>query len=880
VTFLFTDIKGSTRLWDEHPAEMAGALAVHDRIVRDVVVVHGGVVFATGGDGFAVAFGRAADAVAAAVAAQRRLLAESWPDGISLRVRMGVHTGEAQEREGDYFGSAVNTAARLMSTVGGGHVGVSAVTAMLAGGVEDVEFVAAGPVELRGVREPVEVFGVRAAGVEWSSDALLVERPPGNMPIPPDVFVGREAEIKALVEVLRASRLVTLTGVGGVGKTRLAVETAALVGGEFPQGVWLVELGALAQPEALGHLVATTLGVRSQPGEDPVDGVVDSFRARRALIVLDNCEHLLASVATLVGALLRDCRSVRVLATSREPLGLRVERVVAVSSLDPGEQVELFLVRVHAHGTAADLDERDRELIVAIGARVDGIPLAIELAAGRARSLDLDELYRRLEDRFRLLRGSGRGGVERHQTLRATVAWSYQLLTPAEQTVFNRLSVFAGSFALAAAEHVAGSDLLDGGDLVDVVGGLVDKSMLTLDRSTHPARYRLLETLRQYGEEQLADSDPNGVTRDQHLDYYTTLAEQTARDYESADQVVAADSFDIEWDNLRAARQWAETSGDVDRAARIVVATAWYAQLTPRAEHDGWTASTLATLRPGHPSLADLLSWHAMWIVLQANGYEAALAIAQRGLRTSDASHLARCYCAACAATASVGLGRVEQALESARVAIASLTDDTSKLHCSAALVWIMATTANDLVTAGVLADNHRRAAEAAGSALYLATAQRNTAVIALATGRRADALSAARESVRLARVARAGLAEADGLTWVAAALDPGDDDYESACAELIESIVRARYWFGLFMVIEQLAHYWLLRDAIDDAAVAAGYHDANVQGIHVAETRESLAAIRTNPAATSLFERGKRMSRDEIVAFLLGRLRAEAELA
>jgi hypothetical protein len=559
-------------------------------------------------------------------------------------------------------------------------------------------------------------------------------------------------------------------------------------------------------------------------------------------------------------------------------LGLAGEHVVAVASLDRDEQVELFSVRVHAHGAQAEFDERDRATISAIGARLDGIPLAIELAAGRARSLDLDELLRRLEDRFRLLRGSGRGGVERHQTLRATVAWSYQLLTPAERIVFNRLSVFAGTFDLAAAEQVAGAHPLDGDDVVDVLAGLVDKSMLTMDRGTHPARYRLLETLRQYGEEQLAVTEAAGETRDRHLDYHTTLAERTGDDYEGVHQVVAADRFEVEWDNLRAALQWAQSSGDIDRAARVVVATAWYAQLTPRSEHDGWTASTVAALGPGHALLADLLSWQAWWTVLQANGYEAALETAQRGFRTPSASKLAHAYCAVCAATACVGLGRVGEAVGFARVAIASLTDDTTTLHCSLALVWIMASTANDLVTAGFLADNHRRAAEAAGSPLYLANAHRNTAVIALSTGRRADALRAARASVTLARVARAGLAEADGLLWVASALDAGDDDYSSACVELIESIVRARYWFGLFMVIEQLAHYWLARGMIDDAAVTAGYHDANVQGMYAPATQQSLAAIRTSAAAAPSFERGKRMSRDDIVAFLLGRLRAEGE--
>ena len=576
---------------------MGPALARHDDIVRGAVDALGGFVFSTGGDGFGVVFSRAADAVSAALAAQRALAAEDWSGGAVLRVRIGIHTGEAEERDGDFFGNPVNRAARIMGAANGGQILVSDLTAGLVEQLSEVKLVDLGLVELKGVVEPVHVHGVAGEGHEWIDAPLLTGQVTrGNLPRLQTESVGDLADLQRRVANLARARVVTLTGSGGVGKTRAAIEIGWLVVDEFVGGVWFVELAPVADPALAITTIASTLGARLQPGATMVESIVEWCVGRRMLLILDNCEHVLDAVVEVVGAIVAGCATVTIITTSREPIGVPGETVVRIASLDERYATELFVLRARSADAGFEPTETDGAAIAAICRRLDGIPLAIELAAARIRSLSPAELLARLDDRFRLLRGGGRGGLERHQTLRETVAWSYQLLSEDARLLFDRLSVYAGSFDLDAAEVICAGDIdagdLDVEDIVDLLGDLVDKSMVNASRTGRGTRYRLLETLRQYGEERLDDRGETGVVRDAHLHHFVTVAQRLNKQWWSPDQAEAGDRFDDDWENLGSAHTWAITTGDIDHAHTLVGATGSFATGRVRRDHQEWSVRT------------------------------------------------------------------------------------------------------------------------------------------------------------------------------------------------------------------------------------------------------------------------------------------------
>jgi predicted ATPase/class 3 adenylate cyclase len=594
VTFLFTDIEGSTPLWDAYPNAMREALERHDVIVRKAIVEAEGHVFSTGGDGFGAVFARAANAVAAAVGVQQTLDAEPWPEHVALRVRMGMHTGEAQEREGDYFGPPVNRAARLMGAANGGQVVLSALTAELLGESSGLDLVDLGSVQLKGVVDPVHAFGVDAEGAEWIDQPLVSsQRSVGNLARLHTDFVGDLVDLQSRVSSLSNARLVTLTGSGGVGKTRAAVEIGWLVVDEFMDGVWMIELAPIADPDVVIAAVASTLSVQPQAGTTVVEAIVDWCADRRLLLILDNCEHVLEPAMELVSAIVAGCPTVTVIATSREPLGVSGEAVIRVPSLAEGHGIELFCDRASAADGAFVPSSGDMATIADICSRLDGIPLAIELAAARIRSLSPDELLARLDDRFRLLRGGGRGGLERHQTLRAAVTWSYQLLGDMDRLLFDRLSVFAGGFDLAAAEEVCAGDGIDEYDVVDVVSELVDKSMVIAERTGLTTRYRLLETMRQYGEERLDDRGETVTIRDRHLAHYREIAAGVQELWCSPEQLRADTIADCEWANFRAAHAWALTMGEFDQAVRLLSGLHSHTVAKMKVEFDDWAIRTI-----------------------------------------------------------------------------------------------------------------------------------------------------------------------------------------------------------------------------------------------------------------------------------------------
>jgi predicted ATPase len=491
VTFVFTDIEGSTRRWERDPEAMRTALLAHDEVLGSTVDAHGGWLFKHTGDGVCAVFVSARAAVEAAVDAQCRL---------ELPVRMGVATGEAECRGEDYFGPVLNRTARVMAAGHGGQILAAASTAAVVSGVDLID---RGQHRLRDLSGVEHLYQVRAAGLRVEFAPLrTLDAVPGNLPVQVTSFVGRDDEVKKLIEQVRAHRLVTLTGVGGVGKTRLAVQLA----GEFSDGVWLVELAPVGDP-AVPDVVATALGVTPQAGLTVSDSIAQALSGRRLLIVLDNCEHVLGAAGDVVETILTRTATVTVMATSREGLRLPAEQLWPVPSLDiaggaNSAAVELFVERAHAvkpdfaPGVGAD-----SEAVAEICRRVDGIALAIELAAARMVSMSPQDVRDRLGDRFRLLSGSRRG-LERHQTLRNTVQWSYDLLDDGERAVLGCCSVFADGFDLAAAAHLC--DGLDEYTVLDRLDSLVRKSLVTSEQVGSHARYAMLETIRQFAEEQLA----------------------------------------------------------------------------------------------------------------------------------------------------------------------------------------------------------------------------------------------------------------------------------------------------------------------------------------------------------------------------------------
>ncbi len=458
--FLFTDLEGSTPQWEAHPVEMAAAVARHDQLVRAAVTAHDGQVFSTGGDGFAVVFPTPAGAVHTALGLQRALAAEAWRPEITIRARMAVHAGTAERRDANFFGTEVNRAARLAAAAHGGQLVVSQAAADLLGGSLEpgAELVDLGHYMLKGLTRPERIHQIVAPGLAGAERGLrATPADEGNLPAPVTSFVGRQDELAALVNQVHAQPVVSLVGPGGVGKTRLALEAAHRLAGAFPDGRWLCELAPVASPADVAWAVAGVLRARPAEGGSVVDAVVEHLFGRRALLMVDNCEHVLDAAAELVARVTAACPTVAVLATSREPLAVPAEQVWPVAGLD------------------------------------------VAVDAARARTMTVADLAARLDDRFRLLRAPARGRAGRHQTLLAAVDWSYQLLDDRERALFDRLSGFPGSFDAPAATAVCGSPPVSADIVDELLHQLVDKSVVIADRSAPRTRFSLLETLRPIG---------------------------------------------------------------------------------------------------------------------------------------------------------------------------------------------------------------------------------------------------------------------------------------------------------------------------------------------------------------------------------------------
>lgn len=659
ITFLFTDIEGSTRLWEYYPDAMQQALVRHDVMLRDVIAAHGGYVFSTAGDAFSIAFPSPRAALDAAIEGQHRLASETQDEVGRLRVRMALHTGSAYERDGDYFGPTLNRCARLLAAAHGGQVLVSLTTGELVRDMlpEEADLRDLGEHRLRDLARPERVFQLQHPDLPASFPAIRsLDAFAHNLPVQVTSFIGRRRDLEAVADLMLQTRLLTLTGVAGSGKTRLALQAAAELVSVFRDGVWLVELGALHDTALIAVEVSAALGVEQLPGRAMQESLIEYLRTRHTLLVLDNCEHLLDSVVPLLDALLRSCPRLQLMATSREALGMAGEVLYLVPSLsvpppgrdtdlkalDEHEAVRLFVERAAAVRPGFSLTDANSAAVADISRRLDGIPLAIELAASRIRAMSAEQLADRLDDRFALLTGGSRAALPRQQTLEAAMDWSYELLTVPEQLLLRRLSVFRGGFSMEAAEKVGAAGEVGRFDALDLLSRLVDKSLVVAEERNDEMRYRLFETVRTYARTKLDATDDGRNTETRHAGYYLELAETAETRMHGPAEATWLRKLEADHDNLRASIEWAlgDRRGEMALRFSWALLTYWVARglsqeglrLVERALQLGEAVDPLIRAR-GMETAAMLLIYHgdpARAVLLLARSEETFSALGAR----------------------------------------------------------------------------------------------------------------------------------------------------------------------------------------------------------------------------------------------------------
>ena len=604
VSFLFTDIEGSTQLSQRYPEAFPAALARHHAILNEAIAAQHGQVFQIIGDAFCVAFDTASDALNAALEAQRGFLREAW-NPTPIKVRMGIHTGEASlgdmdARAGGYTGYLTLTRVqRVMSTAYGGQVLLSGASAELVRVhlPEKITLRDMGEHHLKGIISPEHLWQVVAPDLPQDFPPLRsLSAFPNNLPSQVTSFVGREHELAEVKQLLATTRLLTLTGPGGMGKTRLSLQVAVDVLDTFKDGVWFIELATLTDPALVPITVASVLGVREEHSRPLTATLVNWLRNKQLLLILDNCEHLIEACAEFADRVLHNSRETRILATSRESLAIAGESTYRIPSLeapDPKDQipleilsqyaaVRLFVERATQALATFSLTEANAPAVVQICFRLDGIPLAIELAAARVKAMRVEQIAARLDDRFRLLTSGSRTALPRQQTLRSLIDWSHALLTEPERVLFRRLSVFAGGWTLEAAEQECADDVgaphaapLQKEDVLDLLTRLVDKSLVVLDEQALEPRHRMLETIREYAREKLLEANESERLRDRHMHFFVQLAEHTEPILQTAQRAEWLPRLEAEHDNLRAALEWA-CERDVEVARWLAGVLYWF----------------------------------------------------------------------------------------------------------------------------------------------------------------------------------------------------------------------------------------------------------------------------------------------------------------
>ena len=828
VTLLLADVEGSTRLWETQPDQMTAAMARMNGTVSETIATHGGVrpVEQGEGDSFVAAFARASDAVACALDLQRAPLAP-------IRLRIGVHTGEIQLRdEGNYAGPTINRTARLRDLGHGGQTLLSGVTEALVLDrlPADAWLTDLGSHPLRDLPRPERVTQLCHPDLMNDFPPLRVSKAvvSQHLPVQLTSFVGREEELSQLRDLLAENRLVTLTGAGGVGKTRLAVQIASQIAEEFADGVWYVDLAPITDPEVVPIAVARTFGLPDEPGRTTIDTLVRFVASRQMLMVLDNCEHLLDAVAALVNSLVPAAVGLTLLATSREPIGVAGEVSWRVPSLSPADEaVELFTDRARHARPGFEIGDDNAVAVAEICGRLDGMPLAIELAAARVRALSPSEILDTLHDRFRLLTGGARTAVRRQQTLRASVDWSHALLTEPERAVFRRLAVFSGGFHLDAADAVVTAGHIQRFQVLDLLSLLVDKSLVVAQSSNGRTRFRLLETMRQYAAEKLGESGEADATRSRHRDHYTALAALLEGPSDSG-YGQRVEQIETEIDNMRAAFAWSRENGDAESALGLTSSLTPLWQPRP-AEGVSWFDAILGDNTPVEiapavraRALADrvLLTAIIGWDADSSKQAKDALSIARE---LDNPALLARALaaCALIAADAEAARGYRAEAIQLARA-----LGDRLRLSHILSIEALVTVTMGDLIAARTVAEEGCELAEAIGYraslvrcrwCLGLAELARGDSVGAIANFRAASAVAEAGYYVNFQKLGLAGqgmaLACRGDVGAARAAADEALDD-----ADEIGSLFSGIAYTALGMAALASGDAATARDATDTA--------------------------------------------------------------
>ena len=853
---MFTDIEGSTLLLERLGRRAyAEVLADHHRLIRAGVSAHGGREVDTQGDSFFVVFPSASGSVAAAIEIQLALEAHRWAGGERVRVRMGLHAGEASETTTGMVGYDVHRAARVAATAHGGQILLSETAAALVRESlpEGVSLKDLGHHRLKDLRRAQQIFQLTADGLASDFPPLRsLDSPllPNNLPAQLASFIGRDEELGEVRALVESSRLVTLTGAGGAGKTRLALQVAAELLDGSGDGVWLVELAPVADDDAVPRAIAQALGITAPPGRAALDVLLDAVAPQELLVVLDNCEHLTAACAMVVDAVLGRCPKVSVLATSREPLGLVGERIYRVPSLSlPGSEmgsgersdaVELFAARAREQGAGFVIDEETAPLVESICRRLDGMPLAIELAAARLRSLSLRTLSERLDQRFRLLTGGSRSALPRQQTLQATVQWSYSLLDAREQAVLRALSVFVDGFDLEAAEAVCERVDVESLDVLDVLGSLVDKSLVGAKQDQETVRYGLLETIRQFAAERLLDSGEStaAAVANAHCAYFIALAQEAGPHLIGPDQGRWLARLGADHANLRRAIERA--SADPAKGARVVralVSLERYWWIGSR----GMEVTSILLDALERPDVANDPALLARGLMVAARGsifldVESALRRAGQAVEVASQIDDERILTDALCASARVHTfaGRLEQGYRLAQEALErarSLGDDSVLMEAlGAAALYTLHESETDPGKGRELLNDALVIARRMGDSYMAAMLHNNASVLALSMGD----VQAAREHLEKAEVCSAAV----GVTIYNVSISMGmvqreEGDHEGAAARLRAALIisrRTRDRFGLayavlgLACVEADAAEW--RGAAELHGVAQGFLD------------------------------------------------------
>ena len=589
VTFLFTDIEDSTKLAQEHAEEWETLRARHHAILRETMEAHHGYVFQVIGDAFCAAFHTPNDGLRAVIEAQRKLQTENWGEA-PLKVRIGIHTGEAQTHRNEYRGYlTLCLVQRLMSAGHGGQILLSHATENLLRGYlpKDVSLLDLGEYKFKNILRPVRVFQVIAPDLQKEFPALrTLDVLPNNLPMQLTSFIGRQRELAEAKQRLLNARLLTLIGPGGTGKTRLSLQIAQELLPEFTNGVWLVELAPITNPALIVQTTMAVFRITAERDRPAMETLKDYLRDKSLLLILDNCEHMIEDCARFAEFVLQAAPNVRILATSREALGIGGEQIYRVPPLSTPnskqltiseeltkfESVQLFIERAALVSPNFELTTDNAFSIAQICLRLDGIPLAIELAAARMRSMSVEQIASHIDDRFRLLTGGSRTALPRHQTLHSLIEWSYDLLNESERILFQRLAVFIGGWTLESAESVCAGESIHSFGVMDLLSRLVDKSLVLMEQR---GRYKFLETIRQYARDKLFESGEIQAIRQRHLMHFLAFTERNGTETLGSNQIAALKQLDEEYENIREVMDWAIETGQVEVATQMGIALAW-----------------------------------------------------------------------------------------------------------------------------------------------------------------------------------------------------------------------------------------------------------------------------------------------------------------